>query len=303
MKTPTLSIEFRHGTAFSKLISELSEKFQPLQIFCFYKRSSQEKKLSCFVNEHASSNHEYGLLLVTATATRIDYEVQDYVNSHFTAGTITVICHGNQSVWEAIDANSRFFKAIFSDGELLYSHDGLLVRPYIQPYNPANSGRKALKHYNHRMPLAEGFLTGAAQCLAAESYNISVFMLHQTVEQICILLIRVHIAYRSEFHNLSRLLHLCQSFSELPYKMFFESAESRRLFEVLSRSYSAARYKDDFSVSRKDAESLFALIESFVAVAKSMCEKKIEMLEEQATSFAVSEQTAQLSPEILATEN
>jgi len=303
MKTPTLSIEFRHGTAFSNLISELSEKFQPLQIFCFYKSSSQEKKLSCFVNELASSNHEYGLLLVTATATRIDYEVQDYVNSHFTAGTITVICHGNQSVWEAIDANSRFFKAIFSDGELLYSHDGLLLRPYVQPYNPVNGGRKALKHYNHRMPLAEGFLTGAVQCLASESYNISVFMLHQTVEQICILLIRVHIAYRSEFHNLNRLLRLCQSFSELPHKMFFESAESRRLFEVLSRSYSAARYKDDFSVSRKDAESLFTLIESFVAVAKSMCEKKIEMLEEQATSFAVSGQTAQLSPEILAAEN
>jgi HEPN domain-containing protein len=194
-------------------------------------------------------------------------------------------------------------KRSFTSGELLYSHDGLLVRPYVQPYNPVNGGRKALKHYNHRMPLAEGFLTGAAQCLAAESYNISVFMLHQAVEQICILLIRVHIAYRSEFHNLSRLLRLCQSFSELPQKMFFESAESRRLFEVLSRSYSAARYKDDFSVSRKDAESLFILIESFVAVAKSMCEKKIEMLEEQATSFAVSEQTAQLSPEILATEN
>ncbi|TCD27777.1 HEPN domain-containing protein [Pedobacter psychrodurus] len=303
MKTPTLSIEFRHGTAFCKLISELSEKFQPLQIFCFYKRSSQEKRLSCFVNERANSSQEYGLLLVTPTATRIDYEVQDYANSHFAEGTITVICHGNQSVWEAIDANSRFFKAVFTCGELLYSHDGLLMRPYVQPYDPVNGGTKALKHYNHRMPLAEGFLTGAAQCLAVESYNISVFMLHQTVEQICILLIRVHIAYRSEFHNLNRLLRLCQSFSELPHKMFFESAESRRLFEVLSRSYSAARYKDDFSVSRKDAESLFTLIESFVAVAKSMCEKKIEMLEEQATSFAVSEQTAQLSPEILATEN
>lgn len=302
MKTPTLSVEFCHGTAFSKLISELSEKFQPLQIFCFYKSSLLETKLSCFVNEHASSNHEYGLLLVTATATRIDYEVQDYVNSQFTAGAITVICHGNQSIWEAIDANSRFFKAIFTDGELLYSHDGLLIRPYVQPYDPVNCGRKALKHYNHRMPLAEGFLTGAAQCLAAESYNISVFMLHQTVEQLCILLIRVHIAYRSEFHNLSRLLRLCQSFSELPHKMFFESAESRRLFEVLSRSYSAARYKDDFSVSRKDAESLFALIESFAAVAKSMCEKKIEMLEEQATSYFLSGQTAQLSPE-MAIEN
>lgn len=303
MKTPTLSVEFRHGIAFSKLISELTEKFRPLQIFCFYKSSSLEKKLSCFVNEHASSSYEYGLLLVTATATRIDYEVQDYANSHFTEGTITVICHDNQSIWEAVDANSRFFKAVFTGGELLYSHDGLLVRPYVQPYNPVNGGRKALKHFNHRMPLAEGFLTGAAQCLAAESYNISVFMLHQTVEQICILLIRVHIAYRSEFHNLNRLLRLCQSFSELPHKMFFESAESRRLFEVLSRSYSAARYKDDFSVSRKDAENLFTLIESFVAVAKSMCKKKIEMLEEQATSFAVSEQTAQLSPELLATEN
>jgi len=296
MNGSILCAEVEHEVYFGKFISKLSEKFQPLQIFCFYKISSLEKKQGCFRSERNSFSCDYGLLLVTATATRIDYEVQDYANSNFTGGMITVICHSNESVWNAIKSNSRFFKAVYGSGDLLYSHDGLLIKPYVIPYNPISASLKALKHFHHRLPLAEGFLTGSAQCLAAESYSISVFMLHQAVEQACILLIRVHIAYRSEFHNLNRLLGLCQSFSSAPYKTFFETAESRRLSAILFNSYSGARYKSDFSVSRQDAESLFILVESFMSVTKSMCNKKIGLLEEQKAFFTESQTTGETEP-------
>lgn len=284
MKTPTLCTETQVVPAFNKLICELSEKFKPLQIFCFYKSNSVERKQSCFVSQHVNCIHDYCLLLVTSSATRIDYEIQDYANSHFTGGSITVICHSNQSIRDAIDGNSRFFKAVFTDGELLYSHDGLLLKPLVLPFDPINSSTKALRYYNHRIPLVGGFMSCAFECLQNERYGMCAFMLHQATEQACILLIRVNIAYRSEFHNLQRLLNLCRCFSDQPYELFLSNARDERLFDIMSKSYSHARYKEDFSVSKEDARSLYNLTSLFIELSKTMCLKKIAQLESEAFS-------------------
>jgi HEPN domain-containing protein len=136
------------------------------------------------------------------------------------------------------------------------------------------------------MPLADGFLMCAAECLAKKQFSISTFMLHQAVEQACICLIRVHIAYRSDFHNLSRLLRLCTCFSEKPFQLFLSTPEDERLFDVMAKSYSASRYQDDFAVSRQDAESLYQRVASFLLLAKAMCDEKIERLAEVASADA-----------------
>ena len=108
-------------------------------------------------------------------------------------------------------------------------------------------------------------------------------MLHQVVEQACIALIRVYLAYRSEIHNLRRLLCLCSSFSHEPIKTFLSgSPEDERLFEILLKSYSGARYKETFIVLADDARVLYNKTLAFVTLAKQMCNEKIAQLEQQA---------------------
>lgn len=141
------------------------------------------------------------------------------------------------------------------------------------------------------MPLADGFLMCASECLEKEQYGICAFMLHQAVEQASICLVRVHIAYRSEFHNLYRLLHLCQCFSEKPFQLFLSTPEDERLFDVMAKSYSGSRYKDDFTVSRQDAESLYQRVASFLLLVKEMCDDKIELLDREAAFHAVLKDT------------
>ncbi|QNK63930.1 HEPN domain-containing protein [Pedobacter sp. PAMC26386] len=129
-------------------------------------------------------------------------------------------------------------------------------------------------------------MLGAHECLVNQQYKICIFMLHQALEQSCIVLIRVQIAYRSEFHNLHRLLYLCNSFSNLPGKIFLSnSPEDERLFDVLVKSYSGARYGDHFSVEQGDAHLLYKKIASFVTLAKQMCEEKIVKLENEAALY------------------
>ena len=51
------------------------------------------------------------------------------------------------------------------------------------------------------------------------------------------------------------------------------------------RSYSAARYKDDFRVNQKDAEQLFINVSNFIKLTEILCLKKIESLAEDAEAY------------------
>ncbi|MDQ0639285.1 HEPN domain-containing protein [Pedobacter sp. W3I1] len=283
---PKLLPEADHAYHFREFTQRLAQKFVPLQIFSFSQNSYTYHSQGCFNDNQSHFKCDYCLLVVTETATRIDYEMQDFANSYYQHGTITVISHGRQSVMEAVQQNSRFFIGVLTYGKLLYSKDGLLDGDLIPSYIPGKGAIKALKHYEHHIPLADGFLMCASECLEKEQFGICAFMLHQAVEQTCICLVRVHIAYRSEFHNLYRLLRLCTCFSERPYQLFLSTSEDERLFDIMAKSYSGSRYKDDFTVSRQDAERLYQRVASFLLSAKGMCNEKIELLAKSASDYA-----------------
>ncbi len=283
MEMSTYNHAINHSTYFNLFVESLVLKFKPLQIFCFSKETVLEQVESCFSDEYIKQRCNYCLLLVTESNRRIDYEVQDYTNAHYHLGKAIILCHGKENVEEAIKANSRFFITVFKEGQLIYDREGLPNVHLSADFIPTHAAIKAIKHFNYRMPLAEGFLIGAGECLYKEQYGVCVFMLHQVVEQVCIGLIRVFMAYRSEIHNLHKLLRLSVTFSNAPAKLFLSgSPEDERLFNILLRSYSDARYKSDFRVLMDDALKLYDKSVAFVALAKKMCLEKIERLERDA---------------------
>ena len=285
------SIERHHGY-FRSFIKLLAEKYQPLRILCISKKISYQSATGCFRQETSSIVIDYSLLLITESNTRIDHEVQDYVNHMYEDGTITVLCHGRESADEAISRNNRFFIHAYSYGDLLYSHDGIPIFSPTSKYDSSYGGAKALKHFNHHFTLGQGFLDGAKTCLKNGQYNVCVFLLHQTMEQTCIGMIRVFLAYRSEVHNLNRLLRLCNCFSDIPYNWFFTGrGYDHHLFEILAKSYSQARYGRTFLVDETDAQFLFDRVSGFSLLANEMCRKKIDEFNSEGTSAVESEVT------------
>ncbi len=269
-----------HAKYFKTFIGLLAGKFKPLQIFCFSKRFVSEETVGSFNSNSISYKAHYCLLMVTDSNTRIDHEVQDYCNGLYEDGTVTIICHGQEAIAEALQKNSRFFITVYSIGELIYSYDGITLFSLTQRIDLTHASVKANKHFNHRITLAEGFLTGAKECFSNKQFNVCTFMLHQVVEQCCIGLIRVHLGYRSEVHNLNRLLRLCNSFSAVPYNMFLTGQQlDDGLFDILVKSYSQARYGNSFLVDEIDAKCLFEKISVFVELTKQMCKLKIVELE------------------------
>jgi HEPN domain-containing protein len=286
MVRPIFSAADQQTNYFKIFVQSLVAKFQPLQIICFAKTSSVTQSSGCFQDQNNSYHCNYCLLMVTESNTRLDHEAQNFANTHFQHGIISILCHGQESVLEAIKANNRFFISIYNSGQLLYSQNGMSQFDFTTKFIPTQSAKKAQQHYNQKMPLAEGFLRGAAECLAQMDYNVSTFMLHQVVEQCCILLIGVHLSYRSEIHHLLRLLHLCSAFSEKPIKTFLTgSPEDERLFSLLMKSYSDSRYGNGFIVSERDARSIHDRVNTFVNLVKEMCTEKIELMEQEVVLY------------------
>ncbi|EOZ96477.1 hypothetical protein A33Q_2247 [Indibacter alkaliphilus LW1] len=216
---------------------------------------------------------------------RIDYEIQDFVNHHYQIGQATIVCHGESTIQEQIEANNRFFITVLSKGKYLYTKSGFIDNLFIPKFNPSNALEKAEKHFSCRMAMAKGFLECARDSLSRGSYNITTFSLHQAVEQSCILLIKIHLDYRSEFHNLHRLLGLCRSFSDEPHLLLVgEKPSCRRLFDILMKSYGKTRYSLDFTVSQKEAEELLEKVSSFIEMVESMCRVKMDALAAMKTS-------------------
>lgn len=284
METQIKKADLDRKAHFNALLIRLVEKYQPTRIISFGQQTRQNRLKGCFVKKKTEQVH-YCLLICMESSTKIDYEVQDFVNNHYQNGQATIVCHGESSIQEQIEANNRFFITVLSKGKLLYTKSGFRDNLSIPKFDPSNALERAEKHVAHRMALAKGFLECARESLCGGNNSIATFSLHQAVEQACMVLIKVHIDYRSGFHNLHRLLGLCRSFSDEPYNLLVgDSLSARRLFDILMKSYSKTRYSLDFTVTQKDAEELLEKVSSFIELVESMCRTKMDSLVEIKTS-------------------
>ncbi len=225
----------------------------------------------------------YFLLMITTENTRIEHEVQDYVNTFSEKANITIIVHGLETVKHAIAEGSRFFTAVCRYGMQLYSANGLRLNLDYPNLNPATTFSKAQKHFYHRFGMASGFLESAGTSYDNGFYSNCMFELHQAVEQACIAVIRVYMGYRSDMHSLARLINLCRCFSDEPFEVFRRrTEEDKRLFQLLLRSYSDTRYKDDYKIVDHDADELCTQTREFLDQVKKLCNKRLNMYRQEA---------------------
>lgn len=263
---------------FRNFLQLLVQKFQPTRIISFGTQTLKNEISGCFASKQVIHQH-YCLLVCTESSARIEYELQDFANAHYLNGQVTILCHGETAVQEGIESQNRFFSTVLAHGKPLYTKNGFFDLEFKASLDPAKSLAKAEKHFFHRISLAGGFLESAYTSLQKGQYNVATFLMHQAVEQSCILLIRVHIDYRTEFHNLHRLMGLTRCFSDLPIELMIgDRPADKKLFSLLTSSYGKARYAPDFQVSQKDAEELYQKVSALFELTKNLCAAKMEAM-------------------------
>jgi HEPN domain-containing protein len=257
----------------------LSERYQPERIFCFGHMKAHTMSTGCFRATIEQLSHHYFLLMVTSETPRKESEVQDYVNTHIPELKVTIIVHGSVSVEHAIYQGNSFFIDAYNAGNLLYQKPDVLPLLNCPILNPIKQAIKRENNFLDHYDIATGFLTAADHCCDRGYFKNALFMLHQTVEHTCIALIRLYTGYRPATHSLTKSLNLCRCFSDEPAAFFYSSTmEEKRLFELLSKGYSDARYADKFVISEDDVSKLRLQLRDFLSLAKTMSYAKIEDL-------------------------
>jgi HEPN domain-containing protein len=292
METPAanLLVHSLNYTELEIITSELVKRYQPEQLICFGNLQQSTSSAGCFMDTQCQHTNHYFLLMVTASAARIEHEVQAMMTSCFKDISIAIVVHGREIIESAISRGNRFFNTVYRMGTVLYNNNGLSARfaaLHLPEIDPIQIHLKAEHHYKHRYEMALGFMEGVNACMVKEYYNNAVFMMHQAIEQACIGLIRIFIGYRSDMHNLDRLLKLTLCFSPEPSVMFpRETDEDKRLFGLFYKCYSEARYKTELHVTKEDAQTLHKLCVDFVLLIESLCLKRISIYKIKAEEAA-----------------
>jgi HEPN domain-containing protein len=251
----------------------LSEKYDLSHIICFARKGIISNNFSVFADIPSFIRLHYFFLFVTKSTERVEHEIQDYINAHYKSFNVIAIAHSFETVRNAISQGNRFFIAGFIGGLEMYNDNKTTFEIEFPKLNQTKILEKAEKRFHDHNKMATGFLNSASICIRIEEYyENGVFMLHQAVEQACISLIKVHMGYRIDLHNLTRLLHLCKCFSEKPAELFLAvDDESIRLFKILRESYGNARYAENFKITAEDAITILEKVDVFVSLAENLC--------------------------------
>ncbi len=275
------------------LVTSIVKAVSPEKIICYGCRNAIIRDWSCFLavdGYHEATSTVYDLLVITnANEKRADHEIIQMAEQQAEpfACRVTMIVHKLTSANEAIEKNSRFFTTLFHKGILLYNGNNQSLAVPTAELTAATVKSRIEKSWNKEFITAQRFYDTAGHCLSNGWYELCVFMLHQSVQHGCMALLKVFMGYRSETHNLTRLLALTENFSPAPAAIFPRiTKEETELFNLLRHAYSDARYNEDYTVSADKAAILAARIKQLLTIAELLyCEKLNSLDKESIISF------------------
>jgi HEPN domain-containing protein len=188
----------------------------------------------------------------------------------------SVLVHSMESVNEELKKGHYFFGSLYQNGVLLFDNNVACLsfpRPYTQ------SVANLEKYWQNRYQLAEGFLKSASHAILQGWNGMAVFMLHQSVEHICIAMIRIHMGYKTTTHNLSRLIAMVENFSLYSITVFPRiTPDEVRVFNILEKAYSHARYDDDYAISSETVNGLKTQVEELLEIGQAHFLRKLQRL-------------------------
>lgn len=189
---------------------------------------------------------------------------------------VTAIVHSMPQVKTLLEKGNPFFSTLCKEESILYSagriqlenffiESSLLSTPFPQPQS-----------WEKWIDTARTFLLGAQFFVEKELYRISAFMLHQAVEHTLIGLIQVYTGYRSNTHNVDKLLRYSEIFTTKMKSIFPRNTdEELELFRRLHEAYINSRYKDDYDISVKDAHILLNRVNELHKLGEELAGEKL----------------------------
>ena len=136
---------------------------------------------------------------------------------------------------------------------------------------------RAQKYYDDKFGKANQFLKGVSFYCEDGDCNMASFHLHQSVENFLRTIPMVFILYGHKSHDLSELMNAAKKHTTEIYNAFpQDTAEEKRLFNLLQRAYIESRYNPDFEIAKEDIAALLPKVEQLRDIVQTVCRDRIE---------------------------
>lgn len=271
--------EADYNTALIQLINVLGQQFAPEQIYCFAKLIQQEELQSVFSAHVLQEQCIYYLLMITENATVTSKKVQQFIDELGAELKVVILVHEQEMLLKKYNQPNGFFMRVLSQGELCYGAPGF---KYVQQPKLLNTKKQlgsAIVFWHKRMEMANGFLIAAAQAMDNCQQEICLFLLHHVIEQTCLGLIYVFMNYKAESYSLKHLLYLCACFAKSTLQHFLGCTENEQLLKIIIENYCQTGFQADQDIEIKSVFQFVDLTESFLDLAKSLCEAHFKVLQ------------------------
>lgn len=179
-----------------------------------------------------------------------------------------------------LEEGRYFYTQIKQEGVVLYD-SGRFKLARRRKLNYTEIKQQAEDYYKEKIETAEGFQKGAKFYYDDGNYKLSSFNLHQTAENLIYATRLVFTLENNKQHNLAKLINSVKRYSAKFIEILpRQTAEEKRLFNLIKAAYVEARYNPQFIVAKEDIEALTPKINQLFQLVKEICEKRINEYEE-----------------------
>lgn len=175
----------------------------------------------------------------------------------------------------ALSKAHYFETEIKRDGVILYdSGTYKLARRRKLDYTEIRD--RAQKYFDDKFSKGTNFLEDTLFNLKKNRFVHSSFHLHQSVENLLRVIPMVFILYGHKSHDLSELMNAAKKHTTDIFKVFpRDTAEEKRLFDLLQRAYIESRYNPDFEITKEDIDALIPKVEQLRDIVEKVCRERI----------------------------
>jgi len=173
-----------------------------------------------------------------------------------------------------------FYTDIKKEGILLYdSQRYQLVEP--RQLGIEERRKMAEEDFEQWFGSANGFLRNYKFSLDENEYNIAAFLLHQATERFYSAILLVFTSYKPRTHDIDELGKLTAAQQPEFLKIFPKGTDEQvRLFELLRKAYVDARYKKNYTITRKELEWLGERVRILKEMTERFCKEKMVNFEQ-----------------------
>ncbi len=170
-----------------------------------------------------------------------------------------------------------FYTQIRAEGIILYD-SGKFNLARKRKLNYEEIKQQAEEYYEEKYQRALNFLDLAIYSTNIKAqYGMSSFLLHQATENFFYAVRLTYTLQNNKQHNLRKLIDSVRKYSPGFIQIFpCDTAEEKRLFELLKAAYVEGCYNPKFVVTPEDCQVLTQKVEALGKLVEELCKKRLE---------------------------